>query len=345
MQNETGFLEVGGHRMAYASVGSGPGVLVLPAWWVSHVTEDWQAIGFRRFVEALASRYRVVRYDRIGTGLSDRDRSEATLTLDYEVELLEAVVEHVADGPVTMLGISCGGCASVAYAVRNPGRVDRLVLHGAYACGTELGPAAAREALVGLVRSAWGLGSRTLADIFAPDSPAEREAFGAYQRAASTAATAADLLQLTYDFDVRDVLPQVDVPTLVLHRTGDRAVPLRAGRNVAALVPGAVLATVDGDAHLPWHGSVEAVLGAAAGFLGLSAPASTTRESTGVGALTDREREVLGLVAAGLSDSEIAERLVLSPHTVHRHVANIRRKLGLRSRSAAAAEAARAGLV
>ena len=345
MQTETGFLRFGGHRIAFAAVGDGPRALVLPAWWVSHVTEDWQSTGFRRFVEALATRYRVVRYDRLGTGLSDRERPNATLTLDYEVELLEAVVDNTTSGPVTMVGISCGGCSSAAYAVRNPSRVDRLVLYGAYASGLELGPSSAREALVGLVRSAWGLGSRALADIFAPDSPAEREAFGEYQRAASTAGTAADLLQLTYEYDVRDVLPQVDVPTLVVHRAGDRAVPLRAGRNVAALVPGAELVTLEGDAHLPWHGSGEDVLAATASFLGLPAPVGPTRDGVGVDELSEREREVLRLVAEGLSDAEIAERLVLSPHTVHRHVANIRRKLGLRSRAAAAAAAVRAGLL
>ena len=345
MTEETGFLQFDGHRIAYATVGEGPQDLVLPAWWVSHVAEDWQSLGFRRFVEALAARYRVVRYDRLGTGLSDRVRPEATLTLDYEVDLLEAVVDHTTNGPVTMLGISCGACSSVAYAARNPGRVDRLVLHGAYACGLELGPSSAREALVGIVRSAWGLGSRALADIFAPENPAEREAFGAYQRVAATAGTAGDLLQLTYEYDVRDVLPQVDAPTLVVHRAGDRAVPLRAARNVAALVSGAELVTLDGDAHLPWHGSVEDVLAAVASFLGLQAPTLPTRESAGVDGLSDREREVLRLVAEGLSDADIAERLVLSPHTVHRHVANIRRKLGLRSRTAAAAAAARAGLV
>lgn len=345
METETGFLRFGGHRVAYATVGDGPQDLVLPAWWVSHVTEDWEGIGFRRFVEALATKYRVVRYDRLGTGLSDRERPEATLTLDYEVDLLEAVVDHAARGPVTMLGISCGACSSVGYAVRNPDRVDRLVLHGAYASGVELGPSLAREALVDLVRSAWGVGSRALADIFAPDSPAERDAFGAYQRAAATASTAADLLQLTYDYDVRAILPRVGVPTLVLHRAGDRAVPLRAARNVAALVPRALFVTLEGQAHLPWHGSVDDVLSAVASFLGLPAPAQPTHDPGGVDELTDREREVLGLVAQGLSDSDIAERLVLSPHTVHRHVANIRRKLGLRSRSAAAAVAARAGLV
>ncbi|MBV8065062.1 MAG: alpha/beta fold hydrolase [Actinobacteria bacterium] len=344
VETTTGFFPFDGRRVAYAAVGAGP-LLVLPAWWVSHVTEDWQAASFRGFVEGLAARYRVVRYDRVGTGLSDRERPAETLTLDYEVAMLEGLVDHLTGGPVALVGISCGGCASAAYVTRNPDRVDRLVLHGAYAHGLELGPAEAREALVGLVRSAWGVGSRTLADIFAPDSPAEREAFGAYQRLASSARTAADLLQLTYDYDVRDLLPHVGVPTLVIHRAGDRAVPLRAGRQVASLVPGAEFVTLDGDSHLPWHGSTDDVLGAAASFLGLPAPPRQAQEPAGIEALSDREREVLRLVADGLSDADIAERLVLSRHTVHRHVANIRRKLGLRSRSAAAAAAARAGLL
>jgi pimeloyl-ACP methyl ester carboxylesterase/DNA-binding CsgD family transcriptional regulator len=349
VEARTGFLRFDGRRIAYATVGDGP-VLMLPAWWVSHVSEDWQGDAqsrtFRNFVEALATRYRVIRYDRLGTGLSDRDRPASTLTLDYEVELLEALVDHVADGPVTLLGISCGGSASVAYSVRNPARVDRLVLYGGYACGLELGPAEARDALVALVRSAWGVGSRALTDIFSPSmSPADRDAYVAYQRSAAKARTAADLLELTYRYDVREVLPEVEVPTLVVHRAGDRAIAVSAGRELAALIPGAQLVVLEGDAHLPWHGSTEDVLAALADFLGLSVPARQASGVTGIDELSEREREILGLVAEGLSDPEIAERLVLSPHTVHRHVANIRRKLGLRSRSAAAAAAARAGLV
>lgn len=345
METQTGFLRFDGSRVAYATAGEGK-TLVLPAWWVSHVTEDWQGEPFRRFVEALATRYRVVRYDRIGTGLSDRERPESTRTLDYEVALLEAVVEHVTEEPVTMFGISCGACSSVGYAVRNPGRIERLVLYGGYANGRELGPTAARDALVGLVRSAWGLGSRALVDVFAPSmSPAERDAFGAYQRTASTAQAAGDLLQLVYEYDVRDLLPRVDVPTLVLHRVGDRAVPLKAGREIAALVPGARLVELAGDAHLPWHGDADEALASVVEFLGLPLPAVHATGAGSVDELSDREREVLRLVAEGLSDADIAARLVLSPHTVHRHVANIRRKLGLRSRSAAAAAAARAGLI
>jgi DNA-binding CsgD family transcriptional regulator len=152
------------------------------------------------------------------------------------------------------------------------------------------------------------------------------------------------LLDLTYAYDIRDALPEVTAPALVVHRERDRAVSLRQGREVAALIPGAELVVLPGDAHLPWQGDADSVLAAFSSFLGLQAPV-TVAPRAGVAELSAREREVLQLVADGLSDAEIGARLVLSPHTVHRHVANIRRKLGLHTRSAAAAAAARAGLV
>jgi DNA-binding NarL/FixJ family response regulator len=108
-------------------------------------------------------------------------------------------------------------------------------------------------------------------------------------------------------------------------------------------VPGAELLALPGDVHLPWHGDVDALVAAVSRFLGLRPP--RPGPEVGVADLSAREKDVLRLVGEGLSDGEIAERLVLSPHTVHRHVANIRRKLGLRSRSAAAVTATRAGLI
>src|SRR6185295_11309744 len=113
----------------------------MPAWWVSHLVEDWRDTDFREFVEALAHRYRVVRYDRLGTGLSGRERPADTLTLDYEVALLEAVVDELAPSSLSLLGMSCGACVSATYAVRHPSLVDRIVLYGAYANGRALGPA------------------------------------------------------------------------------------------------------------------------------------------------------------------------------------------------------------
>jgi DNA-binding NarL/FixJ family response regulator len=105
--------------------------------------------------------------------------------------------------------------------------------------------------------------------------------------------------------------------------------------------------TLPGDAHLPWHGDGDAVLRAVAAFLGIKAPPVPVSEPDAslLDELSAREREVLALVAQGLSDTQIAERLVISPHTVHRHVANILAKLGLPTRAAAAARAARAGLL
>jgi pimeloyl-ACP methyl ester carboxylesterase/DNA-binding CsgD family transcriptional regulator len=344
VRRQTGFVRFEGRRIAYATTGDGP-PLVMPAWWVSHLLEDWEGTAFRRFVEALATRHRVVRYDRLGTGLSERDRPPETLTLGYELGALEALLDELEIERAAHLGLSCGGSLTAAYAARHPARVERIVLFGAYPYGRELARPDARAAMTELVRSAWGLGSRMLADLFGPTlARADRDAFASSQRASATPEMAADLLDLTYAYDVRDVLPLLTAPTLIVHREHDRAVPLKHGRAMAALVPDAELVVVPGDAHLPWQGDADPVLAAIAPFLGMPAhrsPAPARR----VEELSAREREVLRLVAEGLSDAEIGARLVLSPHTVHRHVANIRRKLGLRSRSAAAAAAARAGII
>ena len=246
------------------------------------------------------------------------------------------------------MGISAGGCIAARFAARRPERVDRLVLYGGYAQGLALAPPQARAGMIDLVRSHWGLGSRLLADVFGPSwSPEDRAAFTASQRAAADAEVAAELLALMYETDVRDELARVRAPALVVHREHDRAVRLREAREVAALLPHADLVTLPGDAHLPWHGDADAVLRAVAPFLGIETPPAPAGEvDVGtLGELSAREREVLGLVAQGLSDAQIAERLVISPHTVHRHVANILAKLRLPTRAAAAAAAARAGLL
>jgi pimeloyl-ACP methyl ester carboxylesterase/DNA-binding CsgD family transcriptional regulator len=341
---ETGFLDHDGVRVAYACVGEGP-PLVLPAYWVSHVGDDWTRPLYRGFVEALARGRRVIRYDRPGTGLSDRERPAATMTLDWEVGLFASLVDHLELERPALFAISSGGPIAGAYASRFPERVERVVFCNSYAHGSGLGRQATRDAFTALVRSHWGLGSRMLADVFEPMASAEERAdLAVMQRSSATPEIAASMLELMYGVDVRAELAALRVPTLVVHREDDAAIVARNGREIAALVPGAELVLLPGDAHLPWHGDRDALVAAVAPFLGIAAPAPAVAPA-GLEELSDREREVLRFVAEGLSDADIAARLVLSPHTVHRHVANIRRKLGLRSRSAAAAIAARAGLV
>jgi pimeloyl-ACP methyl ester carboxylesterase/DNA-binding CsgD family transcriptional regulator len=336
-----------GERIAFAAVGSGPAV-VLPAWWVSHVVEDWHFEPLRRFVEGLAAGRMVVRYDRLGTGVSDRERSPETYTPEFEVATLCSVLDELGLERVAVMGISCGSCTGASFAANWPERVERVVLYGSYADGHALGPPEARRGMVDLVRSHWGLGSRLLADVLGPSwSLEDRAVFTAVQRASASAEVAAALLEVIYETDVREDLPKVHAPTLIVHREDDRAMRLRCAREVAGLLPEAELVTLRGDAHLPWHGDADAVLRAVAPFLGVeAAPAPAGIPAADVlGELSMREREVLGLVAQGLSDTQIAERLVISPHTVHRHVANILAKLRLPTRAAAAVQAARAGLL
>lgn len=340
---QTGFFRFDGHRIAYATAGAGPPI-VLPAWWVSNVAEDWKRDNFRRFVEGLAAERTVIRYDRLGCGMSDRERPPDTLSIPYEADLLSALVNHLELDRFSFFGSSCGGPTAVAYAVRNPERVERIVLYGTYANGADLGPRDMRNATVDLVRAHWGLGSRMLADMFVPNANSdERDQFAVFQRLSADATMAGDFMELIWDADVREEAIALDMPTLVIHRRGDRAIRFRAGELLAALVPNSELVVLDGDAHPPWFGDVDDLVGAIAPFLGTSPPAPRT--VSGTEELTPRERDVLRLVAEGLSDGDIAKRLVLSPHTVHRHVANILRKLDLHSRAAAAAHAARAGLV
>lgn len=151
--------------MAYAVAGEGP-PLVAAAWWVSHLELDWQDPALRRFWESAASGYTLVRYDRPGVGLSDRDVEPEELTLEHEVSLLGAVLDELGAQRAVLIGGSSGGCAAVVFAARFPERVERLLLYGAYADGGSIAPAKVREAIVGVVRSHWGLGSRVLADLF-----------------------------------------------------------------------------------------------------------------------------------------------------------------------------------
>jgi pimeloyl-ACP methyl ester carboxylesterase/DNA-binding CsgD family transcriptional regulator len=342
---EIRFLPRGARRVAYELRGEGP-PLVAPAWWMSHLELDWENERYRRFWEGVADGYALIRYDRLGVGMSDRTLRKTDLTLDAEVATLRALLDELGLDRVSLLGGSSGSCTAVAFAAAFPERVERIVLYGSYPDGAAITSQDVSEAIVATVHAHWGLGSRLLSDIFlGAADPAEHEHFARFQREAATAETAAALLGLVYRLDVRDRLPLVRSPALVVHRRGDRAVPYALGRQVAAGIPGAAFVPLQGSAHFPWHGDADAVVRACREALAPTTASSAPASEPKAALLSRREHEILTYVARGMSDREIADHLVLSTHTVHRHVANIRRKLGRNSRTAAVAEAARLGIL
>jgi pimeloyl-ACP methyl ester carboxylesterase/DNA-binding CsgD family transcriptional regulator len=339
MEQDIRFCELDGRRIAYATVGEGP-LLLFGGRWVTHLEEEWEDAAARAFFEDLARTHRVVRYDRLGAGLSDRELA-APPTAEADVRQLAAVFEACGEESAAIFACSCAGLAATRFACELPSRVDRIVFFGGYAARDDI-PPATRESLVDFVRVNWPLAAQMLAGLFVPRAGGvEIEALSRYQRRSADAEVAAAFLQLDLVSDIRAFLPRVTAPALVLHRRGDRTVPIGRGRELASLLPNGRFVALKGDSHLPPMDDQRELRRALAGFLGDVAQV----DSNGDSPLSPRETDVLRLVAEGLSNREIASSLVLSEHTVHRHVANILTKLSQSSRAAAAAHATRAGYI
>jgi pimeloyl-ACP methyl ester carboxylesterase len=144
--------DASGARVAYSVVGEGPLVLC-PAWWVSHVERDWEHPGFRRFFTRLADGFRVVRYDRPGTGLSDRDVRPRTQAA--EVLLLAMLADALGDAQFSLFAVSCAGPVALTYAATHQDRVRRLCLYGSYASGADVATPKLRDAVANLVPHTW----------------------------------------------------------------------------------------------------------------------------------------------------------------------------------------------
>ena len=313
--------------MAYSTVGAGP-ALLCDSGWITHLRGQLELFSFGAFAGQLAERFTVIRYDKPGCGLSDRDGAD--LSFDGQVAAALAVADAVGAGRFRLFGASQGGQLAAAIAARHPDRVEALALYGMCASGSDLAPAEVRDSIVALVRAHWGLGLKALAGAFVTDPTAEDVAeFARFQRASAPAAVAARLLEVYYDTDIRALLPAIRARTVVLHREADQGTRFELGREVAALIPGATLIPLPGSSHLFYHGDWPAVLDTMVGFL--SEPASSGPRLTG------RELEVAGLVAEGLTNQAIASRLSVAPRTAEAHVENIRRKLQVHSRAQIAA--------
>ena len=314
-------------RVAYSTSGAGP-ALLCDSGWITHLRGQLELFSFASFIERLAERFTVIRYDKPGCGLSDRDGID--LSFDGQIAAALAVADAVGASRFRLFGASQGGQLAAAIAARYPDRVEALVLYGMCASGRDLAPAEVRDSVVALVRAHWGLGLKALAGAFVADpTPEDVDGFARFQRASASAAVAAGLLEVYYGTDIRALLPAIRARTAVLHREGDKGTRFELGREVAALIPGAALVPLPGSSHLFYHGDWPAVLEAMLGFL--CEPASPGPRLTG------RELEVAELVAEGLTNQAIARRLSVAPRTAEAHVENIRRKLQVRSRAQIAA--------
>jgi pimeloyl-ACP methyl ester carboxylesterase len=247
------FRTTNGQSVAYAIHGSGPFLLV-PAWWVSHLELDWQNPDFQNFFKLLAEKHTVVRYDRTGVGLSERQRSQ--FELDDEVLTLSELTEHIGAQYCSLLGISCGGPVATVYTQQNPHKVDKLVLVNSFVDGNDIGNEEIKRALCALVSASWGMGSKAIIDLFDPEMHVEqRQLLGKIHKDSASSEMAHSLLKLTFRMNAVDAAKSLIKPTLVLHRNKDHTISVDAGKHLAAMIPNAEFKSFEGKSHLPWIGA------------------------------------------------------------------------------------------
>ena len=246
-----------GVRLAYAQSGSGP-ALVKASNWLTHLDFEWESPIWRHWWEALSRHHRLLRYDERGNGLSQRDITG--ISFETWVRDLETVVDAAGLDRFALLGISRGASIAIAYAVCHPERVSHLVLFGGFAAGlSHTGTPAdleARRALNDLIRLGWGLNNPAFCKVFTcrfipRATPAHEAWFDELQRVSTSPENAARLMEADDAIDVRTLLPQVTVPTLVVHCDDDRVALPEQGRQLAAAIPGARYVSLPSANHLP----------------------------------------------------------------------------------------------
>src|SRR5215468_2540652 len=272
MPPRTQYTKSGNVSVAYQVLGDGPIDLVFVQGWLSNVEYAWESPHYARFIARLAAFSRLIRFDRRGMGMSDRDVGHSTL--EERVDDIRAVMDAVGSERAALLGVSEGGCMCAMFAATHPERTTALVLYGAFA-RSQWAPdypwgitKEKRDADIAAMEKTWG-GPFELGD--GAPSVANDEAaqawFGAYLRYSASLSAAKAVMKLNFEMDVRAVLPTIQVPTLVVHRQGDRWVPLAHGRYLAEHIPGARLAVLLGEDHIPQWGDQERLVGEIQEFL------------------------------------------------------------------------------
>ena len=261
-------------NIAYQVVGTGPLDLVFVMGWVSHLEYFWNEPSFARFLRRLASMGRLILFDKRGTGLSDPVPTHQLPTLEQRLDDVRAVMEAAGSERAVLLGVSEGGPLCSLFAATHPEKTEALIMIGSYARrlrddGYPWGPTREeRDRFCARLLDEWGgpVGIEERAPSLAHDL-VFRNWWASYLRMGASPGAAVALTRMNAEIDVRGLLPSIRVPTLVLHRRGDRCLKVEEGRYLASHIPGARFVELPGDDHLPFVGEQEEILAEIERFL------------------------------------------------------------------------------
>jgi len=287
---KTRYARSGDLSIAYQCFGEGPVDLVVVPGWISNVEWQWEEPGNAHFLRRLGSFARVVSFDKRGTGLSDRVREDELPGLDERMDDLRAVMDDAGTERAVLMGISEGGSLAVLFAATYPERTTGLLLCGSFARFTRtpdypwVASSEDHEAAMANYAARWGepIGMRTFCPTMA-ENESYRSWWASLLRQGASPGAALALYRMNLGIDVRPILPSVSVPTLVIHRKGDRLIPVENGRYLAEQISGARLAELEGDDHFLEVGDSEAVLTKIEQFVtGMESPTHAERVLTTV---------------------------------------------------------------
>jgi pimeloyl-ACP methyl ester carboxylesterase/DNA-binding CsgD family transcriptional regulator len=343
-------------RLGCGSYGVGP-VLVKAPNWLSHLTADWESSVWGHWWQELTNSHRLIRFDQRGCGLSDR--TVVDLGFEKWVSDLEVVVEQMQVERFPLFGMSQGAAVAIEYAARHPEKVSCLILYGGIARGWARSgkPIETSQALATLIRDGWEVDNPAFRQVFTsqfmPDATKEQmDSFNELSRMSTSAGNAVRFQEEVGQIDIVSSLAEVACPTIVFHCRADARVPFEQGEQIASLIPGAIFVPLESRNHIllenepAWRIFVSEFRRFTRTWGHQYQPYSVT--GTPISAktnLTNREVDVLRLIALGKSDRQIAEDLTLSAKTVGNHVRNILAKTDSVNRTAAAIHAARIGLL
>jgi len=333
-----------GVRIAYWAVGEGPPLIHMSPMPFSHIQKEWTLPSLSAYYEDLASSVRLVRYDCRGAGLSDREVTD--FSPEAHARDIFAIADREGFDRFALLGFGHSGTIAVHFAAHHPSRVSHLALWCSYPRAADYGRAPRVRAIHAIMDEDWDFWTRAEAFRLSEyEAGPTANWFLEYVRESVTEqGSKAAVIELR-KMDVTSLLPLVQAPTLVLHRTGIAQITIEMAREIAATIPDARLMLFDGTWIVPFiGGGGQEIITAIRSFVQETpetrAPAAA-RLGTASPSLTPRETEVLRLIAAGLTSGEISDELSLSVRTVGRHITNIYAKIGARTRADATAYAFR----